>query len=456
MKLNETFEKLETKSIQIEVFGLGYVGFPLAVRLASGGFNVLGIDVNHERISRLEKNDLNETELNLKNEFLHIKKEKLIKFSDKPSQSDHPKIAFICVHTPIASENIESDTYVKNAIEKFLQTSKKGDIVVIESSIGGGTTEKMQTMIEDFGYDVGSDFGLCFCPERIDPQNKKWNLENIPRIIYCSDDVTFKITQKLYNPVNHSNLHRVSSAKIAEVVKSYENAFRLVNISLVNELGILCEKLKIDVNEVINAAKTKPFGFMPFYPGAGAGGHCIPKDPRFLLDAAKKNNLEFSSIENALRINAHIPKHICQNIEEYLESHSIEKSVLVCGLSYKPDVGDMRDSSGFKILNELTARGFKVGGYDPYFNPQLIEKYLIENFLDNLEFKNIKKLTDENISKYSCICLVQNHSIDNFVINDIYEKSKIKMIYDCVGKIKFKNNSNTVLKTFGKTSISSK
>ncbi len=146
----------------------------------------------------------------------------------------------------------------------------------------------MQKIIEDFGYVVGKDFGLCFCPERIDPQNKKWNLENIPRIIYCSDDLTYKIIQKLYQPVNHAHFHRVSSAKIAEVVKSYENAFRLVNISLVNELGILCEKLGIDVKEVINAAKTKPFGFMPFYPSAGAGGHCIPKDPRFLSHAAIK------------------------------------------------------------------------------------------------------------------------------------------------------------------------
>ena len=448
--LHETLESINKNSCLIEIFGLGYVGFPLAVKLSNGGFNVIGIEINQNRIKRLENNELNETELNIKKEYLDARKNGLLALSHLSKKSKNNKIGIICVHTPISTKSIESDLYVKNAIEEFLATSKKGDVIVIESSIGGGTTEKMEKIIHEYGYKIGEDFGLCFCPERIDPQNKKWNLDNIPRIIYCSDDVTFKITQKLYNPVNHSNLHRVSSAKIAEVVKSYENAFRLVNISLVNELGILCEKLKIDVNEVINAAKTKPFGFMPFYPGAGAGGHCIPKDPRFLLQAADKNNLKFSTIENALRVNAHIPKHICQNIEECLENHSIEKSVLVCGLSYKPDVGDMRDSPGFKILNELTIRGFKVGGYDPYFNPQLIEKYLIENFLDGLEFKNIKKLTDENISKYSCICLVQNHSIDNFVINDIYEKSKVKMIYDCVGKIKFKNNSNTVLKTFGK------
>ena len=448
--LEKTLESANEKSCFIEVFGLGYVGFPLAVRLSTGGFQVNGIDVNPERLSRLENNNLNETELNIKKEFLHVREENLLTFSDKSQKSEKSKIAFVCVHTPIATEEVDSDTYVRNAIQQFLQTSKKGDVIVIESSIGGGTTEKMQKIIQDFGHNVGTDFGLCFCPERIDPQNKKWNLENIPRIIYCSDDITFKIIQKLYQPVNHAHLHRVSSPKIAEVVKSYENAFRLVNISLVNELGMLCEKLEIDVNEVINAAKTKPFGFMPFYPSAGAGGHCIPKDPRFLSHAAIKNDLKFSTIENALQINSDIPKHICNKIEENLENNSMEKAVLVCGLSYKPDVGDMRDSPGFKILNELKKRKFRVGGYDPYFNQQLMEKYLTENFLKELEFEKVKKLSDIEISKFSCICIVQNHSVDKFRINEIYEKSKIKMIYDCLGKIEYKIESKTILKTFGK------
>ena len=447
--LKKTLDSIN-ESCLIEIYGLGYVGFPLAVKLANGGFNVSGIDVNQNRITRLEKNQLNETELNIKKEFLYVKENNLLTFSNNAKKSKHAKIAFICVHTPIATESIESDKYVESAIKEFLQTSKKGDVIIIESSIGGGTTEKMEKIIQKFGYRVGEDFGLCFCPERIDPQNKKWNLENIPRIIYCSDDITFKIAQKLYQPVNHAHLHRVSSPNIAEVVKSYENAFRLVNISLVNELGILCEKLEIDVKEVISAAKTKPFGFMPFYPSAGAGGHCIPKDPRFLLYAATKNNLKFSTIENALEINLNIPKHICNKIEENLENNNLEKSILVCGLSYKPDVGDMRDSPGFKILNELSKRKVKVGGYDPYFNPELMEKYLTENFLKKLEFEKIEKLTDEKISKFSCICLVQNHSIDKFRINEIYEKSQIKMIYDCVGGIEFETESKTILKTFGK------
>jgi UDP-N-acetyl-D-glucosamine dehydrogenase len=451
MMLEKTYDNVKKKSFTIEVFGLGYVGFPLAVRLANGGFDVLGIDVNPERLARLENNDLNETELNIKKDFLHVRKQNLLKFSSKPKKTEQPKIAFICVHTPIATENVESDIYVKNSIEKFLESSKKGDVIVIESSIGGGTTEKMKQVIQKFGFDVGKDFGLSFCPERIDPQNKKWNLENIPRIIFCSDDTTFRIMEKLYQPINHSHLHRVSSPKIAEVVKSYENAFRLVNISLVNELGMLCEKLGINVKEVINAAKTKPFGFMPFYPSAGAGGHCIPKDPRFLLQAAKKNNLEFSTIKNALEINLDVPKHVCNKIEESLEENNLEKSVLVCGLSYKPEVGDMRDSPGFKIIQELEKKKFKIGGYDPYFNPKILDKYLTENFMTKLEFEIIPELTDEKITEFSCLCIVQNHSIDKFRIKEIYGNSKIKMIYDCLGNIEVNNESKTIHKSFGRS-----
>ena len=168
----------------------------------------------------------------------------------------------------------------------------------------------MSEILKDGGFTLGQDFGLSFCPERIDPSNKEWGIENIPRVIYCSDDITFSISKIIYDNVNGGNLIRVESPKIAEVVKSFENAFRLVNISLVNELAILCDKLGINVKEVINAAATKPFGFMPHYPGAGAGGHCIPKDPRFLLESARKLETRFDTIEHALEINDHMPKYI--------------------------------------------------------------------------------------------------------------------------------------------------
>jgi len=449
MKLDTTLEKVKLNSFEVEIFGLGYVGFPLAVRLASGGLNVRGVDINPERIRRLENDDLLDSELHLKNEYIHCRKNNNLELSTEPKKIEKPKIGIICVHTPIPDENTPSNKFVKDAIENFLETSKAGDIIILESSVGGGTTEEMQKLVESRGYKIGQDYGFCFCPERIDPQNKKWHLENIPRIIYCSDDTSYKISERIYKNVNKAHLLRVESPKIAEVVKSYENAFRLVNISLVNELAILCDKLGIKVIDVIKAAATKPFGFMPFYPSAGAGGHCIPKDPRFLLDAAKKYDLKFSTIENALQINFQVPKYICNSIERTLEKLNLKKSVLVCGLTYKPDVEDMRDSPGFKILNEFKKRNFKILAYDPYFKKELLGKYLKENYIEGLDFEQITDFNDASLKNISCLCVVQHHTKTKFRLMEIYEKSLIPFIYDCQSQIEKKPESKTFLGSLG-------
>ena len=447
--MQKTLDAIKSKSFFIEVFGLGYVGFPLAVRLATNGFKVRGIDINQERITRLKNSELMDSEVHLKNEFIHCRENKNLELETAPIPSEKPKIGIISVHTPIPDEKTPSNKFVKDAIENFLETSKTGDMIILESSVGGGTTEEMEKIVESKGYSIGKDYGFSFCPERIDPQNKKWQLENIPRIIYCSDDVTFKIAEIIYKNVNKGHLLRVDSARIAEVVKSYENAFRLVNISLVNELAILCDRLGINVKDVINAAATKPFGFMPFYPGAGAGGHCIPKDPRFLLEAAKNNGLKFSTIENALQINFEIPKYICESIERKLEKLGLEKAVLVCGLTYKPDVEDMRDSPGFKLLNEFKKRGFKVFSYDPYFKTDLISKYLKENELSSFEFEHKQELNDEDLNNISCICIVQHHTKSKFRLMEIYEKSLVPLIYDCQNHFDKKSNSKTILDSLG-------
>ena len=255
----------------------------------------------------IQKNELLDSEELLKNEFIECRKENL-SLAKESEESPLAKIGIICVPTPIPGPNINSDVYVRRAVEGFLKNAKEGDCLILESSIEVGTTERMEKLIQDKGFKIGDNFGLTFCPERIDPSNKEWGIENIPRVIYSSDDTTFEISKIIYDNVNGGNLVRVDSPKIAEVVKSFENAFRLVNISLVNELAILCDSLGINVKSVIDAAATKPFGFMPHYPGAGAGGHCIPKDPRFLLESAKKLDVNFVTIENALKINLKMPK----------------------------------------------------------------------------------------------------------------------------------------------------
>ena len=250
MELNDTLEQIKSKKFIVEIFGLGYVGFPLAIRLGTQGITVRGVDISKNRVSRLLENRLFDSELYLKNEFLDCRKNGKFEISEVPISEKSPKIGIICVPTPIPTEKIESDIFVLKAVESFVKTAKEGDLIFLESSIEVGTTEKVLEYIKSQNFEVGKNFGLCFCPERIDPANKEWGVENIPRVIYCSDDTSYEISKLIYQHVNGSNLIKVSSPKIAEVVKSFENAFRLVNISLVNELAILCDKLKIDVNGV--------------------------------------------------------------------------------------------------------------------------------------------------------------------------------------------------------------
>ena len=441
-------DKIKDRECIIEIFGLGYVGFPLAVRLATNGFRVIGIDVNHERINRLEKNELLDSEISLKDQFIKCRKENLA-LSVTSSKNELSKVGIICVPTPIPSEKINSDIFVKKAVESFLENAKEGDCLILESSIEVGTTERMQEIIKEHGFKIGESLGLSFCPERIDPSNKEWGIENIPRVIYCSDDSTFEISKEIYNNVNGGNLIRVKHPKIAEVVKSFENAFRLVNISLVNELAILCDNLGISVKSVIDAAATKPFGFMPHYPGAGAGGHCIPKDPRFLLESAKKFQSNFITIENALSINTNMPKYIASAIEDNIEELQLKKSVLICGLSYKTNVEDMRDSASFKIINELKTKGYQVYGYDPFFKDESLSKYLIENNLKEINFIRLEKMDDESLKNIDCICIVQHHENTKEKLTEIYKESKVPLLYDCQNKIKKIDNSKTALKFLG-------
>ncbi len=447
--LEITLEQAVSSQASIEVFGLGYVGFPLAVQLSSRGYLVRGIDVNRSRISSLENNELHESELLLEKDFLESRRNNTLQLDTKSSSRDKSKIGMICVPTPIPNKDTPSDVFVNSAVNDFLGTAKKGDVIVIESSVELGTIDNVKKIIEDKGFEVGVDFGLSFCPERIDPKNRMWNLENIPRIIYCSDDLTFEIAKRVYHSINNSDLVRVSEPKVAETVKSFENTFRLVNISLVNELAILCDHLGISVSEVIDAAATKPFGFIPFYPGAGAGGHCIPKDPMFLLESSKKFGLEFNTVSNALRINSLMPDYICDSISQILGERNLQKSVLVCGMSYKQDMEDMRDSPGFKILHKFMEMGFECAVYDPYFKSELLEKYLDENHITDSSFGVLSSLDCDLVEGFSCMCIVQHHSSTKSRLNEMYVDSVIPVIYDCQSNLAFAPNSSSLLKSLG-------
>ena len=444
--LKGTANAVYANDAKVEIFGLGYIGFPLAVKLASAGMTVTGIDVNEDRISRLDNGILRDTELNLSEAFLMSKKEGRLRLSTSSATSRTGKVGFICVPTPIPTDSESSDIHVTVAVNRFLETSSKGDVLVVESSIEPGTTDRVQDMVTKAGYRPGKDFGLAFCPERIDPQNTRWTLENIPRIAFCSDDTTYEIASNIYARINGLGLLRVSSAKVAEVTKSFENAFRLVNVSLVNELAILCDRLDISVKEVISAASSKPFGFMPFYPGAGAGGHCIPKDSVFLSESSKRLGNEFGAIENALRINAYMPKYVASSIDSILIKKNLPRSVLICGMSYKPDTEDMRDSPGFKIAKELISMGYHIGTYDPFFKLSLLSKYLKENAMSEKQFDVMDSLTSKN---FSCLCVVQHHSRTAPLLQDAYTSSKFPVIYDCQSRIRHRTGVSTLLRCLG-------
>lgn len=420
----------------------------MAVRLAKAGFKIIGIDKDENKMKRLERNSLIDYELNLKQEYEQVRVQNKINLLQRSQSTQNSKISIICVPTPVPSGSQDSNIFVKDVVNSILSTSIKGDVIIVESSIEVGTTEWIQEQIESKGFFVGKNYGLAFCPERIDPLNKTWIIHNIPRVIYCSDDVTFEITKNIYKYVNNANLVRVTSPRVAEVVKSFENSFRLVNISLVNELAMLCDKLGISVSEVLKAASTKPFGFLPFYTSAGAGGHCIPKDPIFLLNSSRKFEGNFQTIESALSINSKIPSYIALSIDKTLSNLGKSKSVIVWGLTYKENIVDMRDSPGFKLIEEFRKLNYYVLGYDPFFDQKLKEAYFTENNILK-EFDVLSDLKDSVLSKYSCVAVVQHHDIAKKKLEEIYHESLVSVIYDCLNKLPYNPDSKTFLLGFG-------
>ena len=444
--LTTTLGQMVSRRAAMEVYGLGYVGFPLSVRLASAGLSVTGVDIDRTRITRLQDKVLLDTERIMQESFLAAVADGRLRLSTTSRTSKHGRVGIVCVPTPIPDAGTSSYVHVEAAAKNFLSAAQPGDVIIIESSVEVGTVDRIRDMINHTGYRAGEDLGLGFCPERIDPQNTKWTLENIPRVIYCSDDTTYRIAAEVYSHVNNRRLLRVSSAKTAEVVKSFENAFRLVNISLVNELAILCDSLGISVREVIDSAATKPFGFMPFYPGAGAGGHCIPKDPVFLSKSAERFGYEFATITGALQINSHMPRYVAGSIDRTLKEMGLSRSVLVCGMSYKPDIEDMRDSPGFKVAARFVDMGYDTAVYDPFLDTGMMDKYLKENHMESAGFGVVPDLQ----GGVSCMCICQYHSKTISALEGAYARGVFPLIYDCQGRLRYNPHTSTRLEGLGK------
>ena len=348
--------------MQITVVGQGYVGLPLAIATAGAGFKVFGLDLNQERITLLSRGisiieDLNDEAI------LRNLKSKNYEPTTNPKIINQSKIVLICVPTPITNDNKPDLEALISATTTVGRNLKAGTLVIVESTIEPGTCRNilLPILLKESGLKLG-EFEIAYSPERIDPTNKKWGISNTPKLVAGLTDNATKRAEEFYGKFIES-IVICSSLEITETAKLLENTFRLVNISFINELAIFCQKIGIDITEVISAAATKPYGFMPFYPGVGVGGHCIPVDPIYLANAAKLVGAPTRFIELADQVNQEMPGYFVARAEEKIGGLK-DKKVLVVGVSYKPNVSDVRETPVETLISGLKKKGAQVSWHD--------------------------------------------------------------------------------------------
>ncbi len=361
--------KIKNRSAQVGVVGLGYVGLPLSMELAKVGLRVTGFDVSKEKIKLLNrgKSDIDDVKDATVKEMVDSG---YFKATDDPTLMSKLDTISICVPTPLSKTKDPDVSYILAAVRWVQEHMKSGTLVVLESTTYPGTTEDLiLPLLEEGGLKVGIDFFLSFSPERVDPGNPVYNTKNTPRVVGGITPACTKVA-KIFYEQTIPNIYAVSSTGAAEMVKLLENTFRSVNIGLVNEVAVMCDRLGLDVWEIIDAAATKPFGFMPFYPGPGLGGHCIPIDPHYLSWKLKSLNYYARFIELAGDINSHMPEYVVERINQMLNERfakAINKStILVLGVAYKPNIKDTRESPALDVIKLLESKGAKIQYSDPY------------------------------------------------------------------------------------------
>jgi len=360
--------KIDSRGAHLSVIGLGYVGLPLAVELAQAGFRVTGIDVDEQRVSRLQRGQSYIQDVPTRDVRTLVRSGHLIATSDFGVLKRVDAVN-VCVPTPLSKQRDPDVSYIVAASQQVARYLHPGMLVILESTTYPGTTDELiLPLLHETGLKVGKDFFLAFSPERIDPGNPRFNTRNIPKVVGGVTPTCTEVAVRLYR----QRLERVvpvSSPQVAEMVKLLENTFRSVNIGLVNELAMMCARLKIDVWEVIEAAGTKPFGFMPFHPGPGLGGHCIPIDPFYLSWKARASGFEARFIELAGHVNGQMPEHVVSLVGEALNrlGKAVRGSrVLVLGVAYKADIDDTRESPALDIMEMLRERGARIEYSDPH------------------------------------------------------------------------------------------
>ncbi|MCK4428187.1 MAG: nucleotide sugar dehydrogenase [candidate division Zixibacteria bacterium] len=395
-------EKIKNRTALVGIIGMGYVGLPLAVELGKENFKVIGIDVNKDKVNLVNsgRSDIDD----VKDENLQplVKAGKIEATTDFSALKKVDCVA-ICVPTPLSKTKDPDVSYILAAVEQVQKYLHPGQLVILESTTYPGTTEELiLPKLEKTGLKVGKDFFLAFSPERVDPGNELYTTKNTPRVVggitpQCTKIAKFFYEQTIIRAVP------LSSTKSAEMVKLLENTFRSVNIGLVNEVALMCDRLKIDVWEIIDAANTKPFGFMPFYPGPGLGGHCIPIDPHYLSWKLKSLNYYVRFIELAGDINSRMPEYVVERVNRALneKKKSLKGSkILVLGVAYKRDIKDVRESPALDVIKLLENGGAEVSYNDPHV-PSIR--------MDDSVMKSIK-LTQALLQGVDCVVILTDHT----------------------------------------------
>jgi len=426
--------KIKNKTAVLGVIGLGYVGLPLAVEKAKAGYKTIGFDMQEKKVHMVNEGQ---------NYIKDIIDSDLKEVVDKGLLRATPDFSFvkdvdticICVPTPLDIYQQPDLSYVKNSTENVAKYLHPGMLIVLESTTYPGTTEELVKPIleKKSGLKCGQDFFLAFSPERIDPGNPWYKMRNTPKVVGGVTPDCTEVASYLYRSIIQGKVHPVSSPKVAEMEKIYENVFRYTNIALANEIAILCHKMGIDFWEVIEAAKTKPYGFMAFYPGPGIGGHCIPLDPFYLAWKAREYNYHTRLIELAGEINRYMPEYVVERTAKIL-SQRFKKSlngakVLLLGVAYKKDIDDLRESPALEVIKKLEEEKAIVSYYDPY----------IPKFINNgKEYKSLKELTAKEIKEKDIVIITTAHSKVDY---DVVVKNA-KAVLDTRNVIK-SNSENT-------------
>lgn len=398
-------KKIKEKSIKVGVVGLGYVGLPLAVEKAKAGFETIGFDVQEHKVHSVNQGhnyigdvvDSDLAELVAKGRLTATTEFSFVKEVD---------FIAICVPTPLDTHQQPDISFVRDSAEKIAKYLKKNTIVVLESTTYPGTTEELiKPLLEKgSGLKCGEDFYLGFSPERVDPGNLIYKTKNTPKVVGGIGKDATEVIAAMYRAVLEGDVYEVSSPAVAEMEKILENTYRNVNIGLINELAILCNEMGISLWEVVDAAKTKPYGFQAFYPGPGLGGHCIPLDPYYLSWKAREFGFHTSMIESSMMINDKMPEYTVERAGSILNRFKKAlngSKVLVLGVAYKQDIDDYRESPALKVIEHFRKKGSHVDFYDPY-----ISEYKYQGSF----YQGIKEIKPEIVSEYDLVCITAAHS----------------------------------------------